>query len=118
MPENIIDKLKAKEDEMESLVAGARKKAAAIREEAVRKAMELKKSGAAGIEEELSRMKKTAMDEVDLEVRKIDAEAEAAAKVITAAGAERKEEAVRVVARLISEGIHDREDDEGPDYRA
>jgi hypothetical protein len=111
MPENIIDRLKAKEDEMEALIKEARKKAAAIKERAVKKSISVKGAGAAELDEKIDEMRAAAKEEVARETERLENEAAEAAESIRVAAAEMEEEAMALVVRLIAEGIDDREDD-------
>lgn len=117
MSENIIDRLKSKEDEMEAHLAEARRKAASIREDAVKRAAAIRGAGAGDIEAEAAKMRAEAAKEVDAATKRLKGEGRAEAERVRSEGAGRIEDAVALVERLIAEGIDDREDDKGPDNR-
>ncbi|GMR05411.1 MAG: hypothetical protein BMS9Abin24_229 [Thermodesulfobacteriota bacterium] len=101
MPEDILSDLRAKEDELDALVEAARLKAASIREEALRKAGELKDRYASRIEAELEEIR-VARDKVTQEeVARIEREADAAVQELRALCVKKMDRAVKEVIRFI-----------------
>jgi len=115
---DVLDRLKSKEDEMEALIAEARRSAAAIREEAAARAKRIVEDAAAALEPELEKMTEKAREEVAREVRSMEDQARREAEELRKRGAARKDEAVEAVVRFVMEGICDQGDEEDPDNRA
>ncbi|MFQ5465633.1 MAG: hypothetical protein ACE5EI_06870 [Thermodesulfobacteriota bacterium] len=122
MPErednNVLDRLKSKEDEMEALIAEARRSAAAIREEAAARAKRIIEDAAVALEPELEEMTEKARSEVAREVRSMEDRSRREAEELRKRGAAKKAEAVEAVVRFVMEGVCDQGDEEGPDNRA
>ncbi|MFQ5735312.1 MAG: hypothetical protein ACE5GY_00435 [Thermodesulfobacteriota bacterium] len=74
MPEDLLSDLKEKEDELETLLEGARLKAAAIKEEALEKARKLKEAKATELDEELAAMAVERDAAIKEEVERIERE--------------------------------------------
>ncbi|MBI1912546.1 MAG: hypothetical protein HYS21_11170 [Deltaproteobacteria bacterium] len=105
MPEDILEKLRAKEEEMEALINDARKKAAIIREGAAKTAKELKADRIREIEEELKRISSIAEVEMQKEVARIEEQAQKDVEDIRKKGAERKDKAVKEVIKAVLESM-------------
>ncbi len=102
MPEDIFSDLKAKEEELEVLLEGARTKALAIREEALRKARELKEAKAVELESELAAISEEREAAIREEAERIEREGEAAAAKLKATGEKNMDRAVEEVIRFIT----------------
>ncbi|MDP2689929.1 MAG: hypothetical protein Q8P48_07430 [Deltaproteobacteria bacterium] len=102
MPEDILSDLKAKEEELEVLLEGARTKALAIREEALRKARELKEAKAVELESELAAISEEREAAIREEAGRIEREGEAAAAKLKATGEKNMDRAVEEVIRFIT----------------
>lgn len=118
MPEDILDRLKEKEDEMESLINEARGRASLIREEAARRAKEIKNARLNEIDSEVKEASIREEEHIRKEVFNIEEEARSSIGELRRRGAERKGKAVKEVIRYILEGIGDKGDEEAPDNRA
>jgi len=102
MPEDILSDLKAKEDELDALVEAARLKAASIRDEARRKADELKAAHASSIEAELETLRLEREKATGEEVEKIERASDAAVEELKALCGKNMDRAISDVTRLIS----------------
>lgn len=117
MATNILDKLRAKESEMEALLREARTRASSIREEALIKAKEIRDNALKEMETTVEEL--TAREEAGIRkaVKGIEEKAsEDAASFKERAGA-RMDEAVRRVMEIVLEAKVDKGDDKGPDHR-
>lgn len=101
MNEDIIDRLKVKEEEMEALINEAKKKASGIMEDAVRKARELKNIRIREIDEELRKISAIEEESIRNEAAKIEEEGRMATEDLRRRGEERKDRAVKEVIRFI-----------------
>ena len=104
MKENIIDRLKHKEKEMEALIEEARVNASRIKADAVKMAREIKSAGMEELEDELKSRAESAEKELREEVARIEESARSAAEELKKKGAEKTEEAVEMVLRVVAEG--------------
>ncbi len=122
MQENIIERLRRKEEEMEALVAGARDRAASIREDAAGKADEIRKGAAAALDAEMERLGVLSGPGIEKEVSEIEEAAALEAGRIRDAGRRRRQAAVEEAMRAVTEGIgrggDDKGDGKGPHNRA
>jgi len=108
MAEDILEQLKSKEDEMEALINEARKKAASIREEALKKAKEIKSAKIKETEAELAGFAGKKREAAELEAASIEKDAVKRAEELKKKGVARKDEAVKAVVRFINEGLGER----------
>lgn len=115
--DDVLSRLKAKEEEMEALLDEAKRKAASIKEEAVKRAGEIREEAARRTEAELAGAASDEKAAMDKEVEEIWREGHAAARALREKGEARKDRAVEAVTGLILEGIRDQGDEEGPDNR-
>ena len=118
LKENIIDRLKVKEKEMEACIEEARRKASVIKAEAVKEAREIKAAGAKELEREIKTLSENSEGEITKEVLAIEARSEQEAELVRKRASEKIDSAIREVLRIVAEGIDDREDVKGPDNRA
>lgn len=105
MSTDILEGLRAKEEEMAALIEQARLKAVAIRESAVRQAKEIKT--AREIEAQ-ALIREAAIEQESLmrqEADAVEAQAQETARTLRAKGGSRLEEAVEFVVRTVS-GLH------------
>lgn len=116
--ENIIDKLKVKEDEMEAMLQEARDKARSIREDALRKAKEINGAMLEAFETEMRSAASLEQAKTDEEAARIVDEARNSAKLLAERAGGRMDAAVQEVMRIVTEGACDKGDDKGPDNRA
>ena len=105
MQDNVIDRLRVKEEEMEALVAGAKSRAAFIRDDAVRKAGEAREAGLAALEGEIKRLGAELEANIKKEIAEIEKDAGKEAAALKEMGGQRMEAAVRQAAKFIIEGI-------------
>jgi len=105
MQDNVIDRLRVKEEEMEALVAGARNRAAFIREDAVRKAGEAREAGLAALEGDIRRLGVELEANIKKEIAGIEKDAGQEAAALKEKGGQRMEAALRQAAKFIIEGI-------------
>lgn len=100
MEGDMLDRLRAKEEEMEALINDARKRAAAIKEDALKKARELKERKVREIEAELQ-SRRTLEEEENIRngMRRIE-EAEEAIEELRKRAELKRGEAVKEVMRL------------------
>lgn len=116
--ENIIDEIKVKEEEMEALLREAKENSRAVREDALRKAKEIRGSMLEAFEAEMRSAASIDEARTDERSREILTEAREDAKLLAAKAASRMESAVQELMRIVMEGASDKRDDEGPDNRA
>lgn len=105
MQDNVIDRLRVKEEEMDALVAGARNRAAFIREDALRKAGEARVSGLAALEDEIRRLGAEFEVNIKKEIAEIEKDAGREAAALREKGGQKMEAAIRRAAEFITEGI-------------
>ncbi|MBI5886720.1 MAG: hypothetical protein HZB85_09115 [Deltaproteobacteria bacterium] len=117
MAEDLIDRLKRKEDEFDALIAEAKKGASAIKDEAVKKARELKAARRGTIEDTVRAEAAAREEETGLEVRGIEQEAKARSELIRNRGGKRLAAAAAKVVIRVVEGIGDKGDAKSPDNR-
>jgi len=117
MAEDLIDRLKKKEDEFEALIVEAKKSAAVIKDEALKKARELKAAMRRAIEDAVRAEAVAKEEETGLEVRTIEQEAKAQVAVIRNKGGKGLDAAVGAVIICLVEGIGDKGDAKGSDNR-
>lgn len=108
MSEDILEKLKSKEDEMEALINEARRKTASIREEALKKAKEIKSAKMKEMEAELAGFAGGKREAYAEEAAAIEKDAAKRAGELKEKGVSRKDEAVKAVVRFINEGLGER----------
>lgn len=118
MAEDLIDRLKRKEDEFEALIAEAKKSAAAIKDDAIKRVRELKAARRAAMEEAVRSELAVREAQTNREVEGIEQEAQLQAGRIRSKGKARLEAAVNEVLIRIVEGIGDKGDAKNPDNRA
>ena len=116
--DNIIDELKVKEDEMEALLRDAKDKARAVREDALRKANEIRGAMLEAFEAEMRSAASVEEARTEERSREIAIDAREEAKLLAAKATSRMESAVQELMRIVMEGASDKRDDEGPDNRA
>ncbi|MBI5810257.1 MAG: hypothetical protein HZB21_03595 [Deltaproteobacteria bacterium] len=121
MPVDILDMLKEKEKEMEALINEAKNKASFIREEAVKRAKEIKAAELKEMDAEIEALKAMEeariMEEVSCFEAKAKEEAEGFKRSEEGKRARAIKEAVRIIMGMAAEGSDDREDDKGSDNR-
>ncbi|GMR04606.1 MAG: hypothetical protein BMS9Abin23_0506 [Thermodesulfobacteriota bacterium] len=117
LKENLIDRLKVKEEEMDALIEDARKKAASIKKDALEKAAGLKGAALEKIDAEVEAARAAAEDAIMKEVEAFEHEARAGAAELREKGLSRIERAVERILSIVAEGIDDREDDKDTDHR-
>lgn len=105
MPEDILDRLKAREDEIEAYMNEVKKTASEMKERALIKAKELKNARIKEIDEEVKRIVSAGEDEIKKEALAIESEAAKEIEELRRRGNENMEKAVREVMRLITEGL-------------
>lgn len=103
MAEDILAGLRAKEEEMEALLKGARQEAASVREAALKSARELKDRSRAELEEELRRTYEARIREAALEAERIEEQGRVEAERLRARGERNFEKVVSEVMRFIKE---------------
>lgn len=113
MQDNVIDRLRAKEEEMEALVAAARSRAAFIRVEALKKAAEARSSGLAALEDEIQRLGAEFEADIKKDIAEIEKDAGREAAALREKGGQKTEAAIRQAAKFIMEGIDWSGDDKG-----
>lgn len=101
MAEDMIERLKAKEEEMEALLTGARKKALSIREEAHRNAKEIKNAKLMELEREIKDIEAGADASVKDEIRKIEESGKTLVEGIRKKGSANSEAALEEAARRL-----------------
>jgi len=102
MPQDMLSDLKAKEEELDALIEGARQKAASIREQARKKVDEIRASHAAAIEQELTELRKKKDERIRAEVAGIEKQSETEVEDLKARCEANIDRAVAEVTRLIS----------------
>ncbi len=105
MQDNIIDRLRVKEEEMEDMVARARNRAAFIRVDALRKAGEMRGSGLAALEDEIRRLGDEIEAKIKNEIAEIEKDPGHEAAAFREKGGQRMEAAIRQAAEFITQGI-------------
>lgn len=103
MPEDILAGLRAKEEEMEALLAGARREAASIREAALASARSLKEKRRSELDSELEKSYEAGMRETVEEAGRIEEEGRLTAERLKAKGERNFEKTVAEVMRYIRE---------------
>lgn len=116
--DDVLNKLKIKEEEMEALIEESKKRAASIKEDAIRKAIEIKDSAIKGLETELASIAVRERARTAEEVKAIEERAAEEAEDLRSLGLGRKSEAVEAVVRFLLEGIGDKGDEKNSDDRA
>lgn len=106
--DNIIDKLKAKEEEMDALINETRKKAASIKEEALRRAKEVRESKAAELEREIQSTITSGEEDIKSELNDIEVKARMEAAALRQKGAEKLSAAIEYVMRIAAGGFDDK----------
>lgn len=101
-PENSMDALKSKEEEMEAAVSEARATAESMAEDALKKAAEIREEGARSLDLRLKEVTDAFMAALKSETDAIGESAEKDAKARKAAYLERKDEALAEVVRFIA----------------
>ena len=100
--EDIIGLLKAKEDEMETLLDGARAKAVRIKEETVTMADGIKVEAAANMVAEVVLLRKDEAARLALEVSRIEERGSTDAEKLARTARKKKDEAVRLVFEVLT----------------
>lgn len=101
MPEDILAELRAKEEEMETLLGDARQQAASIREAALKSARELRSKSLLELEGELKSISDEKMNEMKQEAGKIEDRGRKDAERLKAHGEKNFEKVVEEVMRFI-----------------
>lgn len=102
MPEDILEKLRSKEAQMEALLSETRAKASIIKEAAVKKAKELKTAKIIELEEDLRKAYEKQDALVKSEAAAIDGQAEKMALELKEKGVRNMDWAVEKVYRIIA----------------
>lgn len=108
MSEDILERLKSKELEMEEFLNEARRKAASIKEDALRTAREVRSARTKEMERELSEQAVMEKEAALKEAQSIEKEAVKLAGDLKKKGEARKDKAVAGVVRFIIEGLGER----------
>jgi vacuolar-type H+-ATPase subunit H len=108
MSEDILERLKSKELEMEEFLNEAGRKASAIKEDALRKAKEVRAVKTKEMERELSELAAHEREAALKEVESIEKEAVELAEKLKKKGEARKDKAVAEVVRFIIDGLGER----------
>lgn len=108
MAEDILERLKSKEDELEAFINEARKKASSIKEEALKKAKGIRSAKMKEIELVLAEFAEKEKEAAVKEAAAITKNAANQAEGLKKKGAAQKEKAVEVVVRFINEGLGER----------
>jgi vacuolar-type H+-ATPase subunit H len=103
MPEDILSELRAKEEELEALINGARREAASIREAAQKSARELRAQSLAELETRLKRDFDEKTAEMKAEAAKIEDDGRRESESLRARGERNFEKVVEEVMRFITE---------------
>lgn len=116
--DDVLDRLKSKEDEMEARIQEARTRASAIKDEAARKAREIRTERARALDAEVDAISAERRREIDAEVAAVDARAEQDAAELRKKGLERIDPVVAEAVRFITEGGSDQGDEKDSDNRS
>ena len=108
MAEDILEQLKSKEDEMEALINEARKQAASMKENALKKAKEIRSAKIKETEQELAGIFARRKEAASREAAAIEADAVARAAGLRQTVAAQRDRAVKEVVRFINEGLGER----------
>lgn len=101
---DVIESLKQKEEELDSLLNEAREKALHIKKDALKKAEEAKLSISKKIDTELEEYKKQEMEKIEKEVEAIKIEATKKAQELNRMAEERQEKSALMAVRYVIEG--------------
>ena len=115
--DDVLDRLKAKEDEMEARIQEARSRASAIKEGALTKVREIKTASQSELDSEIERIVAARTAEIEAEVAGIDAQAGRDAEELKNRGLRRRDKAISEAVRFVMEGVCDQEDEKDPDNR-
>lgn len=115
--DDVLDHLKSKEDEMEARIQDARTRAAAIREEALKKVRDIKAARQRELDSEVDGIVAGRTTEIDADVAAVERQAERDAEELRARGTKRIDEAVTEAVRFITEGGCDKGDEKDSDNR-
>ncbi|OGQ50731.1 MAG: hypothetical protein A3J24_09440 [Deltaproteobacteria bacterium RIFCSPLOWO2_02_FULL_53_8] len=118
MAEDLIDRLKRKEDEFEALITDAKRSAAAIKDDAIKRVKEMKAVRRSAIEDAIRAEAATMQEQTRLEAAHIEHEARLQADRIRSRGRAQLDAAVNEVLIRVVEGIGDKGDAKDPDNRA
>lgn len=102
MAGDILEELKAKEEEMEALINDSKKRAAIIREAAVKNAREIKGAKIREIDAELKKRAEIFEEDMRREIEKIEAEGIDRAEDLKSRGEAGREKAIEEVMKVLS----------------
>jgi vacuolar-type H+-ATPase subunit H len=103
--EDIIEILKNKEKEMESLVERAKERCAELKKDAIRRAEEIKGHKAGELKEEIAQLRESQLEPLEKEVERIKKEAEEGLTELRKKAEERKAEALNFVSGFVLGGL-------------
>lgn len=104
MPEDVLAELRAKEEEMEAILARARQEAAAIREEALRSSREIREAARAMAAEEVRALEASERALMEEEANKVEEQGKAEAAELRSKGERNMEKVVSEVMRFLMPG--------------
>lgn len=102
MPEDILEELKAKEEEMEALINDAKRRASVIKEGAVKAARELKSASLRDMEKDIKELASRDEAAITEEVKRIEEESKKSAEGLKIKGLSMRDKAVEEVIRIIT----------------
>jgi vacuolar-type H+-ATPase subunit H len=105
--DDVLDRLKHKEDEMEAQIQEARTRASSIKDEALKKVREIKSARQNELDSEIEKIVASRTGEIDAEVAGIEEQALTDAEELRDKGLKRADEAVLEGVRFIMEGVCD-----------
>lgn len=105
MAEDIIDRLKTKEEEIEAYINDTKKRAALIKEEALKRARELKNLRLKEIEREIISISDGEEEKIKAEIERIEKEGAEKADALKKSGLKNRDRAVKELIRYIVEGV-------------
>lgn len=110
MKDDVLDRLKSKEEEIEAAINAAKRQAASIKESALKKAREFKLSGLKRLDEEARALAARQGAELKDLSEKMDAETEAKAAELTRLGLQNMDRAIEAVLKRVTEALSDKRD--------
>ncbi len=110
MKDDVLDRLKSKEEEIEAAINAAKRQAASIKEGALKKAREFKLSGLKRLDEEARALAARQGEELKKLSEKMDAEAAAKAAELRRTGLQNMDKAIEAVLRRVTEELSDKRD--------